>query len=294
MDEIREKACAKLNISLDVTGKRPDGYHEMIMVMQTVSLADEVCLTRTGEEGVRAYTNLDYIPGDERNLAVRAAAVFFREAGIEPEGLRIDIRKKIPVGAGLAGGSADAGAVLRALNRMYGKPLDRDGLVRAAEQVGSDVAFCTLGGTMLASGRGEILTPLAPMPPCWYGIVMPHFSVSTPELFRKLDGKKIRCHPDTQGLVKAVESGDLAGVCRRMYNVFEDVDDRRMRTVSEIKGRLMDCGAMGALMTGTGSAVFGIFDSPSSAEAAAVQFRKEFRLAETCENVPCLMDPDTV
>ena len=155
------------------------------------------------------------------------------------------------------------------------------------------MAFCTLGGTMLASGRGEILTPLAPLPPCWYGIIMPHFSISTPELFRKLDGKKIRCHPDTQGLVRAVESGDLPGVCRRMYNVFEDVDDRRMRTVSEIKGRLMDCGAMGALMTGTGSAVFGIFDSPSSAEAATAQFRREYRLSAVCENVPCLADPDT-
>ena len=288
MDEIREKACAKLNISLDVLGKRPDGYHDMVMVMQTVSLADEVCISRTGEKGIRANTNLDYIPGDERNLAVRAAGVFFRETGIEPEGLCIDIRKKIPVGAGLAGGSADAGAVLRAMNKMYGFPLDRDGFVRAAEKVGSDVAFCTLGGTMLATGRGEMLTPLPAMPACWYGIVMPHFSISTPELFRKLDGRKIRCHPDTQGLVKAVESGDLSGICRRMYNVVEDVDDRRMRTVSEIKSRLMDYGAMGALMTGTGSAVFAVFGSSEAAEAAVAGLKRDHRLAAVCENTGSL------
>lgn len=285
MDEIREKACAKLNISLDVLGKRPDGYHDMVMIMQTVSLTDEVSIERTDGQGIRASTNLEYIPGDERNLAVRAAGVFFRESGIAEEGLRISIRKKIPVGAGLAGGSADAGAVLRALNRLYGMPLDREGLVRAAEQVGSDVAFCTLGGTMLASGRGEILTPLPSMPECWYGIIMPHFSISTPELFRKLDGKKIRCHPDTQGLVRAVENGDLSGVCRRMYNVFEDVDDRRMRTVAEIKGRLMDCGAMGALMTGTGSAVFAVFESQKTAETAVSEMKGDHRLAAVCGNV---------
>lgn len=285
MDEIREKACAKLNISLDVLGKRPDGYHDMVMIMQTVSLTDEVSIERTDGQGIRASTNLEYIPGDERNLAVRAAGVFFRESGIAEEGLRISIRKKIPVGAGLAGGSADAGAVLRALNRLYGMPLDREGLVRAAEQVGSDVAFCTLGGTMLASGRGEILTRLPSMPECWYGIIMPHFSISTPELFRKLDGKKIRCHPDTQGLVRAVENGDLSGVCRRMYNVFEDVDDRRMRTVAEIKGRLMDCGAMGALMTGTGSAVFAVFESQKTAETAVSEMKGDHRLAAVCGNV---------
>ncbi len=285
MNEIREKACAKLNISLDVLGRRSDGYHDMIMIMQTVSLADEVCIVRTAGQGIRAFTNLEYIPGDERNLAVRAAGVFFRETGIEPEGLRISILKKIPVGAGLAGGSADAGAVLRALNRLYEMPLDRAGLVRAAEQVGSDVDFCTLGGTMLASGRGEILTPLPPMPECWYGIIMPHFSISTPELFRKLDGKKIRCHPDTQGLVRAVENGELSGVCRRMYNVFEDVDDRRMRTVAEIKGRLMDFGAMGALMTGTGSAVFAVFDSRETAETAVSEMKEAYRLAAVCGNI---------
>ncbi|MBO6013869.1 MAG: 4-(cytidine 5'-diphospho)-2-C-methyl-D-erythritol kinase [Oscillospiraceae bacterium] len=285
LDEIREKACAKLNISLDVLGKRPDGYHDMVMIMQTVSLTDEVSIERTDGQGIRASTNLEYIPGDERNLAVRAAGVFFRESGIAEEGLRISIRKKIPVGAGLAGGSADAGAVLRALNRLYGMPLDREGLVRAAEQVGSDVAFCTLGGTMLASGRGEILTRLPSMPECWYGIIMPHFSISTPELFRKLDGKKIRCHPDTQGLVQAVENGDLSGVCRRMYNVFEDVDDRRMRTVAEIKGRLMDCGAMGALMTGTGSAVFAVFESQKTAETAVSEMKGDHRLAAVCGNV---------
>ena len=291
MDEIRERACAKLNISLDVLGKRPDGYHEMCMVMQTVSLADELTIL-PAEEGIRAVTDLGFIPGDERNLAVRAAVCFFREANVSPEGLRIVIRKRIPVGAGLAGGSADAGAVLRALNRMYGTPLDRAGLVSVAEKVGSDVAFCTLGGTMLAEGRGEILTPLSPMPDCRYVIVMPAFSISTPELFRKLEGKKLRCHPDTAGLVAALEKEDLAGICRRMYNVFEDVEDRRMRAVAEIKSRLLDHGALGAVMTGTGSAVFGVFDSQKDAQTAADELKRDYRLAAVCESVPCLLGPD--
>lgn len=290
MNEIKEKAWAKLNISLDVLGRRGDGYHDMAMVMQTVSLADEITISPApGISGIRAESDLNFIPGDERNLAVKAAGCFFRETGIPPEPMLISIRKSIPVGAGLAGGSADAAAVLRGLNREFGSPLDREGLLAAAGKTGSDVAFCTLGGTALAEGRGEKLTSLPPMPACSYVIAMPSFSISTPELFRRLDGKRIRCHPDTAGLVRAVREGDLAGVCRRLYNVFEDVEDRRMRTVSEIRGRLTDCGAMGAIMTGTGSAVFGVFTRREAAEAAAAELKKECRFTAVCENVGSLL-----
>ena len=285
MNELKEKAWAKLNISLDVLARRADGYHDLAMVMQTVSLRDEVTVRFTEGEAVRAVTSMGFIPGDERNLAVKAAKAFFAEAALPVRGMEIEIEKNIPVGAGLAGGSADAGAVLRALNRAFGQPLDRAGLIAAAERTGSDVAFCTLGGTMLAEGRGERLTALTPMPDCVYVIVMPDFSISTPELFRKIDGKRLRCHPDTAGIVSALEAGDLRGICRRMYNVFEDADDRRMRTVAEIRSRLLDGGALGAVMTGTGSAVFGVFEDAAAARKTAGALRKDYRMAVTAENV---------
>ena len=289
MNEITEKAYAKLNISLDVLSKRADGYHDLSMVMQTVSLCDEIRIIPADGESIRAVTSVGFIPGDERNLAVKAARAFFSEISVPVEGMLIEITKRIPVGAGLAGGSADAGAVLRALNRGYGSPLDRSRLISVAGKVGSDVAFCTVGGTMLAEGRGEKLNPLPPMPECSYVIVMPSFSVSTPELFRKIDGRKIRCHPDTAGLVSALESGDLTEICRRMYNVFEDVDDRRMRTVFDIKNRLIDKGALGAVMTGTGSAVFGIFSDADAAHKTVEELKREFRLSVTAENIPDLV-----
>ena len=285
---VREKAYAKLNISLDVCGRRPDGYHEMVMPMQTVSLCDELTLRFEGE-GVRARSNLRYVPGDERNLAVRAAKRYLEAAGEAEPGLLIELNKRIPVGAGMGGGSADAAAVLRALNRAYGDPLSARELCAAGEEVGSDVAFCLLGGTALASGRGEILQPLKALPPCAFVVCKPDFSISTPELFRKLDEAKLSCHPDTEGLLDALEKGDLDGLCRRMYNVFEDVPDRRMRTIRAAKGALLDCGALGALMTGTGSAVFGVFRDAAAAEKACETLKREYRFCRTAEAVGALL-----
>jgi 4-diphosphocytidyl-2-C-methyl-D-erythritol kinase len=290
MRETTEKAYAKLNLSLDVTGKRADGYHELVMLMQTVTLCDTLSLRLRDDGKVSASSNLRYIPGDERNLAVRAA-LRYREAVGEPgQGLQIDIRKEIPVGAGMAGGSADAAAVLRALDRLYGFPLGRAGLERLAQQVGSDVAFCVAGGTALAKGRGELLEDLTPMPDCYFVLCKPSFSISTPELFRKLDAAPVRHHPDTAGLLEAVHAGDLRGLCRRMYNVFEDVDDRRLRAVAEIKGRLLDHRALGAIMTGTGSAVFGVFERAEDAESACQALRSEYKLCCTARPVPRLPD----
>ena len=286
---VSEKAYAKLNISLDVTARRDDGYHDMLMIMQTVSLCDE--LTITPEQGgvVRASTGLPYVPGDKRNLAVRAALKFLELVGDEGRGMKIVMRKHIPVGAGMAGGSADAAAVLRALNRAYGNPFTAEQLCEAGETVGSDVAFCLRGGTALASGRGEILTPLPPLPPCRFVICKPEFSISTPELFRKLDQGRMNCHPDTEGLLAALQAQDLDGLCRRMYNVFEDVDDRRMRATRSAKGALLDRGALGAVMTGTGSAVFGVFRDEESAEAACAALKSEYRFCCVAEAVGPLL-----
>lgn len=283
MSKTTEKAYAKINISLDVTGKRADGYHDMLMVMQTVTLCDDVTVELYGGEKSFATCNLPFVPGDERNLAVKAANKFFEKLG-KKGAAKIELNKLIPVGAGMAGGSSDAAAVIRALNTLCGRPFDRAGLEELAAEVGSDVAFCVCGGTMLASGRGEILTPLPPMPDCDIVICKPDFSISTPELFKKLDSVKLRCHPDTAGIIDALNEGNLLNVSRRMYNVFEDVPDRRFNTVAEIKSRLLDHGALGAVMTGTGSAVFGVFGDTQSAQNAADTLRQSYRCCHVSQN----------
>lgn len=283
MSEITEKAYAKINISLDVTGKRDDGYHDMLMVMQTVTLCDDVTVELIDEETSFAICNLPFVPGDERNLAVRAANRFFEKLG-KAGTAKITLDKRIPVGAGMAGGSSDAAAVIRALNTLCGKPFDRTELEALAAEIGSDVAFCVSGGTALASGRGEILTPLPPLPDCYIVICKPDFSISTPELFKKLDSVKLRCHPDTAGIREALDEGNLLKLARRMYNVFEDVPDRRFNTVAEIKSGLLDHGALGAVMTGTGSAVFGIFNDLAAAEKAAQALGENYRCCSVAQN----------
>lgn len=284
MTILHEKAWAKLNISLDVAERRGDGYHDMAMVMQTVSLCDEVEIRFTDGGRVQAKTNLAFVPGDERNLAVRAALAYLREAGEEGQGMLIHLDKRVPVGAGMGGGSSDAAAVLRALNRHY-KALAPAELETLSASVGSDVPFCVRGGTAFATGRGEKLESLPDMPDCDFIICKPDFSVSTPELFRKLDQSSTHCHPDTAGIIAALHAGELEQICRRMYNVFEDVDDRRLRTVREIKGRLLDHGALGAVMTGTGSAVFGVFRPDTAPDAAVIELRKEYGF---CEKAKCV------
>ena len=285
MDIIQEKAFAKLNISLDVTERRDDGYHDMVMVMQTVSLCDELSIRLNTGGRVTAKCNLPFIPGDERNLAVKAALCFYRALGTPAPGMVIETAKRIPVGAGMAGGSADAAAVLRALDRLNGHPFSLARLEELACEVGSDVAFCVAGGTSLATGRGEKLEPLPPLPPCRFVICKPDFSISTPELFRKLDQVSLRCHPDTAGLLAAIKGGELKEICRRMYNVFEDVDDRRLRTVSEIKGKMLDHGALGAVMTGTGSAVFGVFQEETATEELCAVLRRDHGFCVAAEAV---------
>lgn len=274
---VQEYAYAKLNLTLDVTAKRDDGYHDMLMVMQTVSITDSVVLEQTGEKGIHAACNFRYIPTDERNLAVRAAGAFLDTIGEEKDGILIRMDKTIPVGAGMAGGSADAAAVLRGMNRLYGSRMNRRDLEKLGERIGSDVAFCIAGGTSLARGRGEVLEDLTPMPDCAIVVCKPGFSISTPELFRKLDQIGLRTHPDTTGMLSALESGNLKEISMRMFNVFEEVEDRRMRSETEIKHVLLDYGALGAVMTGTGSAVFGVFSDETAAETCAAHLRSEHK-----------------
>ena len=289
MTETNENAYAKLNISLDVLGKRPDGYHDMVMVMQSVSLHDELRIRLNDSGQLSAASDLHFIPNDERNLAVRAARQFLDAAGDAGRGVEISIKKRIPVGAGMAGGSADAAAVLRGMNRLYGGRFSPAELEAPAAGIGSDVAFCVAGGTALAQGRGELLTRLPDMPECHFAICKPSFSISTPELFRSIDSVPLRHHPDTAGILESLDRGELEGICRRLYNVFEDVNDRRIKTVGEIKSRLLDCGAAGAVMTGTGSAVFGIFADEGAAQKARDALSREYRFCCTAKPVKTLV-----
>ena len=289
MEHIREKAYAKLNISLDVTERRADGFHNMCMVMQTVSICDELELQPTDTGRVQVKSNFSFIPGDERNLAAKAALCFLEAVGKQGQGLLITLKKVIPVGAGMAGGSADAAAVLRALNRLYGAPLTPDELETLAARVGSDVPFCVRGGTALATGRGEKLEALPALPACKFVVCKPDFSISTPELFRKLDQTGLRCHPDTAGILAALRDGELEPIARRMYNVFEEVDDRRLRIVREIKSVLLDAGALGAIMTGTGSAVFGVFRPDADCSAAVAPLRAGYGFCREARGVDRLL-----
>ena len=279
------QARAKLNLTLDVLGKRPDGYHDLKMVMQSITLADDLTLEDNGTGEIRVRSNLSFLPGGEKNLAVKAALCFYRTLGREPRGLDISLDKRVPVCAGMAGGSSDAAAVLRALNQMEGQPFSREELARVGEQVGSDVPYCVLGCTALAEGRGERLTPLPALPPCWVVVCKPDFPISTPELFVRIDGCKVRRRPDTDGVLAALEAGDLPEVARRMYNVFEDVLPERQRArVADIKNTLIQQGALGANMSGTGPTAFGLFEREEAAKAAfelLSQHYKETFLAQT-------------
>lgn len=280
------QAFAKLNLTLDILGKREDGYHDLRMVMQSITLADTLTLEENRGEGLRVSANLRFLPTGEKNLAAAAALRFWEALGREPEDLDIRIEKRIPVCAGMAGGSSDAAAVLRALNQRAGAPFSPKELARLGERVGSDVPYCVLGGTALAEGRGEVLTPLAPLPRCWVVACKPDFPISTPELFAQADRVKLRRRPDTAGLVAALEAGDLGGVARRMYNVFEDVLPARLYTrVAEIKNILIQCGALGANMSGSGPTAFGLFDRLEAAQEARSCLTQRYRDTFLCETV---------
>jgi len=262
-------AYAKLNLSLDIVSRRPDGYHDMKMVMQSIGLCDDITVACTDGNGtVSVSTNRYYLPSDRGNSAGKAAELFIEKAGISGVDISIDILKRIPVCAGMAGGSSDAAAVLRGLNELFGTGMERRALEEIGEALGSDVPYCVAGGTVLAQGRGEKLTELDSLPDCHIVVCRPPFQVSTPELFSRVRCERIKCRPDTEGMISALRKGDLLGVGRRMFNVFEDILPQGKNDVEHIKSVLINCGALGASMSGSGPSVFGIFDDIGSAGRA--------------------------
>ncbi len=274
MDKIQLKALAKINLGLDVLRRREDGYHEVKMIMQTISLCDELELRRTRQPGIQVRTNLPYLPTNENNLVYKAAKLLQDEFGMK-EGVSIQLRKKIPVAAGMAGGSSDAAAVLWGMNRMYGFGLSRTALMERGVKLGADVPYCILRGTALAEGIGERLTALPPMPKCYLLIVKPGISVSTRFVYENLHANELRPeqHPDVDAMVQALKRKDLKALASGMGNILELVTVPAYPVIEEIRQCILKAGACGALMSGSGPTVFGIFDTQANARKAVQAVR---------------------
>ena len=258
MTTLYEGAYAKLNLTLDVLGKREDGYHDLASVMQTISIRDDIEIDVGTGKPWKLLCSEEGIPTDESNLAWKAAKIYCETLDKDPGGLEIRITKRIPSGAGMGGGSADAAAVLRALNRHFGEPLSIFALAELGAKVGSDVPFCTVCGTAMVEGRGERLRKLPDMPDCVFVVCKPEFSVSTPELYKKIDEVAIPKRPDNRAMESAMYTGDLGKVAENVYNVFDPVVTEEHLELNYIKSIFNSYGAVGYQMTGSGSAVFAI------------------------------------
>ena len=269
-------APAKINLALDILGTRPDGYHDMRMVMQTISLCDTVTVEETAA-GFELQTDGDFIPAGKKTLEQWAAEAFFEAIGQPMPGLRVTLEKVTPAYAGLGGGSADVAALLRILRDTYAPGLPAEELERIGFTVGSDMPFCVRGGTALAEGRGEVLTDLTPLPDCWFVLCKPDFGIPTPSLFARVDGGELTHRPDINGMRLALATGDLPGVAARLGNVFEGVLPEEYHEVFHIKKRLMELSALNAAMSGSGPTVFGVFAEQETARRAAEVLKETYQ-----------------
>ena len=280
MDEITLKALAKINLGLDVIRRREDGYHEVSMVMQTIHLYDRLEIAKSHEPGIHIRSNLNFLPVNENNLVYKAGKLLMDEFGIT-DGVDVNLEKRIPVAAGMAGGSSDAAAAFVGVNRIFGLGLSEEDLMKRAVKVGADVPYCVMRGTALAEGIGEKLTRLPRVPQCYVLVGKPGVNVSTKTAYEnlKLDDPAV-VHPDIDGMVTAIREGDLDGMISRMGNVFEPGIIGKYPVIQEIKDLMENHGARKAMMSGSGPTVFGIFDSREKMEQAAAVLR-ESKLAKT-------------
>ena len=274
MVRIELKALAKINLGLDVLRRREDGYHEVRMIMQTIGLCDELEIRKTKQPGIQVETNLYYLPTNENNLVYKAAQLLKDEFGLR-DGIGIRLRKRIPVAAGMAGGSSDAAAVLWGMNQMYKLGLSRQELMDRGVKLGADVPYCVLRGTALAEGIGEKLSVLPPMPKCYILIAKPGISVSTKFVYENLHANDLRPeqHPDVDAMIRAMEKKDLGLLASRMGNVLETVTVPAYPVINEIKRFMVEYGALGAMMSGSGPTVFGIYDTRGKARQAYRELR---------------------
>ena len=290
MDKIQLKALAKINLGLDVLRRREDGYHEVKMIMQTIGLHDDLEIRKTKTPGIQVKTNLYYLPTNENNLVYKAAKLLMDEFQIQ-DGVSIQLKKRIPVAAGMAGGSSDGAAVLWGINQMYGLGLSMQALMERGVRLGADVPYCIQRGTALAEGIGEKLSVLPPMPKCTILIAKPGISVSTKFVYENLHANDLKPeqHPDVDSMIEAMRQKDLGLLWSRMGNVLETVTIPAYPVINEIKRTMMDNGAIGSMMSGSGPTVFGIFDSP----VAAKQAMKAVRAAKLAKQI-CLTTPYNV
>ncbi len=267
MDEITLKALAKVNLGLDVIRRREDGYHEVRMVMQTIHLYDRLDIARSHEPGIRIQSNLNFLPVNENNLVYKAGKLLMDEFGIT-DGVEVKLTKRIPVAAGMAGGSTDAASMLYGMNQIFGLGLSRKELMERGVQIGADVPYCLMRGTALAQGIGEKLSQLPPMVKCPVLIAKPAVSVSTKFVYQNLKLDEHTKHPDIDALIGAIKQKDFAGICGNMGNVLESVTIPNYPVIAEIKDKMMEAGASHAMMSGSGPTVFGLFEDEETAQRA--------------------------
>lgn len=269
------RSYAKINLTLDVLGKRADGYHDVKMIMQTTGLFDLVVVDKTAG-GISVTTNLKYLPTDEKNIAFKAAAVFFEHCGIKG-GAKILIHKNIPVAAGLAGGSGNAAAVLCALDRLYNTNLSDAELCKIGSLLGADVPYCIMGGTQLAEGIGEVLTELTPLPKTTVLLVKPPINISTAKIYAEIDSCAKLNHPETDAVLNAIKTGDVKTVAQKLSNVMDAVTETENPVITDIKENMIRNGALGCAMSGSGPTVFGLFDNAAKAKDCADEFYKLYK-----------------
>ena len=268
------KAYGKINLGLDVLRRREDGYHDVRMIMQTVGIFDRVHLIWKEEPGIQVETNLYYLPTNENNLVYKAAKLLMDEFQVQ-EGLLIRLRKFIPVAAGMAGGSSDAAAVLFGVNKMFRLGLTTEELMERGVKIGADVPYCILRGTALSEGIGEVLTSLSPVPQCQVLVAKPGINVSTKFVYENLHANDLRPeqHPDIDGMIRAIKAQDLQGIADKLGNVLETVTVKEYPVIQEIKDKMLEFGAIGSLMSGSGPTVFGLFTNPKAAQQAYEELR---------------------
>ena len=268
------KAYGKINLGLDVLRRREDGYHDVRMIMQTVGIFDRVDLVRKEEPGIEVETNLYYLPTNENNLVYKAAKLLMDEFQVQ-EGIQIRLRKFIPVAAGMAGGSSDAAAVLFGVNKMFRLGMSTEQLMERGVRIGADVPYCILRGTALSEGIGEVLTKLPAVPQCQVLVAKPGINVSTKFVYENLHANDLRPeqHPDIDGMIQAIQDQDLQGIAGKLGNVLETVTVKEYPVIQKIKDKMLEFGAIGSLMSGSGPTVFGLFTNPKAAQQAYEELR---------------------
>lgn len=273
MRQIVLKAYAKINLGLDVLGRRPNGYHDVRMIMQSIGLYDRLTLKKMREDEISLSSNMATLPNNEHNLVYKAIRLMKEEYQITT-GVKAELEKRIPVAAGMAGGSTDAAAALVGMNRLFDLHLSRERLMELGAKLGADVPYCVMGGTALAEGVGEILTPLKPMPKCYILIAKPGISVSTRFVYENLEIDKLSYHPDIDGMMESIEADDLTGITDRLSNVLETVTEKKYPIITKIKNAMLESGAMNSLMSGSGPTVFGIYADKESAQNGLSKVRE--------------------